>query len=270
MLPARVCPECRSPMEGADCTSCSFSDRSLQNTYSQRSLGASEISVDIFVLIDRTGSGGAFSRGVTQSCRLILDTVQKNVARLSITVQTHGDEDYQEMPCVLVSHQPVSATLRAIGNIHYEGGGDGPETHLSAVEQMLMNLSKTRHRDRRTRQAMLLFANDESKPARSGRTPTQIGQAIREAGILFYLISQPTQNLLEMKKAAGGMFYEITNYPSPELMLYIATQISKSVVHSVSVGSPFPVELAAEDLPKQLPRPSLIKRLSFFGSKGHD
>jgi len=262
MFPQLNCPQCKSPVEENACTECCWSLKSVQSVYTQSALSGAACQVELSLLIDRTGSGALFCRGVEQSTRMILEAVNKNVRDLRVWVQTHGDEDYQEFPKLLTKGCNASRALRAVKKIVYEGGGDREETHLSAIESALDSID-WQQSGRNTRRVMLAFVNDDTKPARSGRSAKKVGQRLREAGILFYLICQPTHALKSLSKAAGGMICEITNSPSPELMQAIAMQITGSVIHSVSTGStvPLPALLPPPSSRPPVSRPSLLKRL---------
>ncbi len=260
MYPQLTCPQCKSPVEDNACTECCWSLKSVQSIYTQ---GASApCHVELSLLIDRTGSGALFCHGVEISTKLILEAVEKNVQDLRVWVQTHGDEDYQEFPKLITAGCDVSRAVQAVQTIGYAGGGDGEETHLSAIESALESVD-WQQSGRNTRRVMLAFVNDDTKPARSGRSATKVGQRLREAGILFYLICQPTGTLKALSQAARGMICEITNNPSPELMQAIATQISGSVIQSVSTGSavPLPALLPPPSSRTPASRRSLLKRL---------
>jgi|GEM_PF-6370453 len=238
MLPITVYPKCQSLLEGNDCD------------------------VDLTVLVDRTGSGTLFSQGVELSSRLILDAVAEKIRNLQVSVQTHGDEFYGEYPSWIAKACSASEALQEIQRINYCGGGDDEETHLSAVETALQGINRQRAGSR-SRRVILMFVNDDTKPARSGRSATEIGQAISEAGILFYLICQPTPTLTDLAESARGSICEISNAPSVELMQEIARQISGSVIHSVAIGStnPLSAALTEHDHGRTTKRLTLISRL---------
>lgn len=245
MRPLTKCPKCNSPLEDGDCTECHWSALTSSRTRTQTGLLGTAAHVQLLQLVDRTGSGALFATGVALSTQMILSEVDRRVASLRVWLQTHGDEDFGEFPEMVAADCEAATAIDAVRTILYAGGGDDKETHLSAIEQALQSMSE-RPADFRTRRVMLCLVNDDTKPARSGRSASRIGAELREAGILFYLICQPTETLHVLTEAAGGMLCEISNRPSPELMQAIATQIAGSVIRSVSTGSVVP-------LPARLP-----------------
>lgn len=204
---------------------------------SMRPAGAATI--EIGVLVDATGSSAAFSSGVPLAARLILSEVERQVGGISAFVQTHGDEDYGEYPSVVCQQADAHEASHAVATITYLGGGDAKETHLSAFEAAFRWFTKQRGDCRRV---MIAFVNADTKPARSQRTPEEIGLEARRLGLLIYLICEPTCSLNAFAEAARGMVVPISNNPSEELMLSIARRIAGSVTHSVSVRSLTPIE----------------------------
>ena len=236
------CPKCGSALAGGECTECTYFDPATSRVYSKRQLSKAGSEVELGVLVDRTGSGMAFSRGVTTSSKIILETVDREVRGTRVWVQTHGDEDYGERPKLIARPGLARKATAAIRKIKYDGGGDGPETHLSAIEEALGQFTSA---SMLSSKAMLVFINDETKPARSGLSAREIGCAVREMGILLYLIFEPTHEFKSFCNAADGMLLEITNEPSEELMQSIGKRIAGSVVHSVRAGSLKPLDASS-------------------------
>lgn len=197
--------------------------------------------LEVGVLVDATGSGATFSHGVPLAARVILTEVERRVGQLSVFVQTHGDEDYGERPQVVCHGADARAASAAVAAIRYEGGGDAKETHLSAIESALRRFGE-RPLHAAGRRVMLAFVNDETKPARSGRTPKQVGLAARELGLLVYLVCEPTRSLRAFCDSAGGLVVPISNNPTEEMMLSLARRIAGSVAYSVSMRSLTPME----------------------------
>jgi len=193
---------------------------------------------------------------------MILEAVSNSVPDLVVSVQTHGDEDYREYPELIAREGDVEEAIRAVRTIVYEGGGDGEETHLSALETALERIDGQQLQVD-YRRVLLMFVNDDTKPARSGRSAAALGSMIREAGILFYIICQPTAKLAELANTAGGLLCQITNAPSVELMQAIALQISGSVIRSVASGSSLPVATA-----RKMPTGSGIVRGRLIDQRG--
>lgn len=200
--------------------------------------------VEVGVLVDATGSGQEFSDGVTLATRVILTEVERRVGRLSVWVQTHRDEDYDEFPNVIRQDADANAASAAVAAVRYKGGGDASETHLSAFESAFLRFDERQSRPAGGR-VMLVFINADTKPARSGRSPEAIGMEARELGLLVYLVCEPTPALGAFCEAAGGMMVPITNTPSEELMMSVADRIARSVTYSVSVRSVTPLEAPA-------------------------
>lgn len=200
--------------------------------------------LEVGVLVDATGSGAAFANGVPLAVRVILTEVEQRVGRLSVFVQTHRDEDYDECPRIVCRDADAREASKAVASIEYSGGGDAAETHLSAFESSYRCFGE-QSRHAAGRRVMLALVNDDTKPARSGRTPEELGLAARQLGLLVYLICEPTRSLGTFAEAAGGMVVPISNNPSEELMQSIARRIAGSVTHSVTMRSLTPIEAPA-------------------------
>ncbi len=225
----RHCPDCGTVQQAGRCLECDESSLTAQRRYlSQRRGSSLSENVDIGVLVDRTGSSAAFSKGVVVATETVLRIVENNLPDSRAWVQTHGDEDYGEFPELLAGPGPVEQTVKAVRSICFDGGGDAEETHLSGVEAAIGHLGCFASQSDR-RQAMLVFLTDDTKPARSGHTAEAIGSRLKQLGVLFYLICQPTPSLRQLCTAADGLCFEISNNPTEEMLHEIASQIAGSV-----------------------------------------
>ncbi|MAT67961.1 MAG: hypothetical protein CMJ58_00375 [Planctomycetaceae bacterium] len=237
------CPKCGAPLEGADCTECAYTDASI---YLRRpsapgaAMSLADARVELAILIDRTGSSAAFAAGVPASCALMLDTLGQQIPQLQVSVQSHGDEEYDELPQLLVRRGDPMAAMSAVKQISYGGGGDAPESHLSAVEAAVAALQWREAAAAGVRRVLVMFANAETKLPRSQRSPDRVGELVRRAGALTYLVCESTPRLSAFCEAAGGLLFPISNRPSRELLDAIARAFARSVFESVSTGSCLP------------------------------
>lgn len=200
--------------------------------------------VEIAWLNDRTGSGEAWKDGAPLTAQTIADLVNAKVRSQKWWVWTHGDEELGEMPILHTDGGTPEQANEDIKNINYGGGGDPPETHLSAIENALDNVPWDSDPSR-TRGAIIAYINADSKPAKSGRSAAEIGQRIKDKGILLYLVCEPTPLLQELLSAAEGLIFQINNAPELSELQQIAGQLSASIVATVASGGTVPMTVPA-------------------------
>ena len=87
---------------------------------------------------------------------------------------------------------------------------------------------------------MVLMTSSESKPV-AGVSFGEIGQRIRDRGILFYHVCEPTPNLKAITDAARGMPIPLSNNPNEGECAGVAAKCADSITASVSRGSTVPV-----------------------------
>jgi len=199
--------------------------------------------VHVVILIDATGSSGPFAEGICRTSELILRGVEAKAAKVCCSVQIHRDEDYGEMPCTLLGAGSVAEALDEIARIDFSGGGDADETHASAVLHA-MNSVGWMANPRAGRDVMVLMTSSESKPV-AGVSFPEIGQRIRQQGILFYHVGEPTPNLKAITDAAGGMTIPLSNNPDAGECARVAAKCAASISASVSRGATVPVTVPA-------------------------
>jgi hypothetical protein len=195
--------------------------------------------VQAAITLDRSGSSHAFAVGIPLIVTMILQMLLAKLRNLIVTLQSHSDLDYGEKMITLVAGGTADQVIREVKKIQYEGGGDPEESHLDAIENLLNTVPWKL--DSRNRGAILAFMTDDTKPARSGKSASQIGRAIRDRGILLYVVCQHTRTLQELCDSAQGLMFEITNEPKAEDLQQIASQLAASVVATVASGSTVPM-----------------------------
>jgi len=134
----------------------------------------------------------------------------------------------------------VDQALEEIRKITYEGGGDPAEHHLDGIEHLL-NTTPWSMDPSKSRGAIISFLTADSKPATSGATPSEIGQKVKDQGVLLYVVCQPTTKLRELVDAADGLLFEITNEPEAEDLQVIAGKLAASIVATVGSGATSPI-----------------------------
>ena len=143
------------------------------------------VEVQIAFTIDRTGSSSQFTVGIKKTCKTILDYLVTKAQLVTCWVQSHGDLDYNEKNVLHTDAGTPDQAMKAIESITFSGGGDLPETHLDGIENLLTYPLKNDPHSSRV--AFVCLLNDETKPARSGITPKELGAEIKNRGILLYL-----------------------------------------------------------------------------------
>jgi hypothetical protein len=196
--------------------------------------------VALAVTVDRTGSSKAFEKGIPLTAELVLKQVSGKARAVKVYVQTHGDLDLGENMVLHTDGGTPEQALKDIGSIAFGGGGDPPEHHLDAVENLLKTVPWTADPSR-GRGAILAFTTADSKPCKSGLSARQLGEEVRKRGILLYLVCEPSLTLNELCNAAGGMMFPITNSPDPVELQKIASQLAASIVATVASGGTKPM-----------------------------
>jgi len=243
----KSCPSCQASVKKTDdtCNVCgwSFSDSAQQTNSVVRPAARPKIQaeIELTLAIDRTGSSKQFATGIPLTSELILEQLEEKARKVTCRVQTHGDQDEGQMPILAVEGATVKQALEEIRKITYEGGGDPEEHHLDGIEHLL-NTTPWSLDPSKSRGAILAFLTHDTKPATSGNSPTEIGQKIKEQGILLYLVCQPTKALQELVEAADGLLFEISNTPDPEDLRRVAGQLAASIVSTVGSGATAPLK----------------------------
>jgi len=247
----KSCPSCQASVKKTDdtCSVCgwSFTDSSQKTNAAIRPAVRPKIQAEIELAfaIDRTGSSKQFATGIPKTTELILNQLKEKARKIICRVQTHGDQDEGQMPILAIEDATVDQTIEEIKKITYEGGGDPSEHHLDGIEHLL-NTTPWSLDPSKSRGAILAFLTADSKPATSGATASEIGEKIKQQGILLYLVCQPTKTLQELVEAAEGLLFEITNKPDPNDLQRIAGQLAASIVSTVGSGATAPLNPVTE------------------------
>lgn len=243
---SKSCPSCQAEVKksAGTCNVCgwSFDETPQKSAVAVRPAARPKIQAEVEVGfdVDRTGSSQQFARGIPVTAELILRQLEAKARKVTCRVQTHGDIDEGQLPILVVEEAGVDQALGEIKKITYEGGGDPAEHHLDGIEHLLdttpwsMDPSKSRA-------AIISFLTADSKPATSGSSPSEIGQKVKDQGVLLYLVCQPTPRLRELVDAADGLMFEITNEPKAEDLQVIAGKLAASIVATVGSGATSPI-----------------------------
>ena len=196
--------------------------------------------VDIAVTVDRTGSSERYQTGIPQTYEMIISQVKAKARDVKCWVGSHGDIDEGQDFVIHTDAGTPEQAIEDVKKISYGGGGDPPEHHLDAVESVLNRVPWTADPSR-ARGAIILFSTDDTKPAKSGVSASELGKQIKDKGILLYLVSELTPTLQELASAAEGMVFKISNNPDPAEMQKIAAQLAASIVATVASGGTVPM-----------------------------
>ena len=244
------CPSCSNDVDAASsrvCPSCGFQlPLDLVPAVAQpvRQVRKVNAWVLMALLIDVTGSTGTFAVGVLLAIKLILASINAKARQTKVFVHTGGDLDYDEQCLPLCNGVTPEEAIAAVGRITYQGGGDAPETHADSVETVLATTPW--EPDAKTwRNAFVAFLTADSKPARSGVTPAQLGAALKSRGILTYLVAEDYPFARQLVEAAEGLFFPISNNPDPAQMQQIAAGISQSILINVASTATRPMTVPA-------------------------
>jgi hypothetical protein len=200
--------------------------------------------VDLATTVDRTGSSEHFQTGIPKTYEVIVSQVAAKARSVKCWLASHGDLDEGQDFIIHTDAGTPEQAIEDIKKIAYGGGGDLPEHHLDAIEALLGRVPWAADPSR-ARGAILAFMTDDTKPAKSGIGPSELGKQIKDKGLLLYLVCQPTAYLQELANAAGGLVFEITNSPDPAELQKIAAQLAASIVATVASGSTVPMTAPA-------------------------
>jgi hypothetical protein len=243
----RECPSCKaSVVDNADsCKVCGWQFKA--------SVGKSRVSivrpavrpkipceVQIAIDVDRTGSSEAFKSGIPNTVDGLVSSVVAKARDVTVWVQTHGDLDEGQDTVLLVDGGTPEDAKKAVEGVFYGGGGDAPENHLDSIE-CLANTVPWIADPRKARGAIVALMTADSKPARSGKTASQIGEEIKKRGILLYLVCEETPTLRELCDAAGGWMFKISNSPDPKELQSIASKVAASITQVAGAGATVPL-----------------------------
>ncbi len=200
-----------------------------------------KLPVDVIVGlgIDVTGSSGPFADGIRGNVDALLRAIDAKAASLKTTVQTHGDEDDGQFPTLVADSASVAEATAAVQALHFDGGGDPPEHHLNAIEQLASTLPFAA--GGRQRGALVFFTTADSKPARSKRTPEQIGAELLKKQLIVCLVGEPGTQVERVGRACNAFMFPIDANPSPADMKRVAEQVAASIVASLTKGMTRPL-----------------------------
>ena len=244
------CPSCSAEVDttsSAVCPNCGFQvSLGLTPAIVQPVRRLQKISASVLasILIDITGSTGEFAKGVPLAVKSILELIGAKARDTKVFVHTGGDLDYHQQCVLLCNGVPVQEAIAEVARLGYGGGGDEPETHADSVETV-MTTTPWELDARKWRNAFIAFLTADSKPARSGVTPRQLGAALKSRGILVYLVAEDYPFARELAEAAEGLFFTISNDPDPIQMQQIAAGISQSILVTAAGGATRPMTVAA-------------------------
>ncbi len=189
---------------------------------------------------DRTGSSDEFKVGIPITVEGILAPVVAKAREVKVWLQTHGDLDEGQDMVLMVDGGSADEAIEAVKTVVYDGGGAEEESHLDAVEQLLNTVPWIAD-PRKARGAIVALMTADSKPARSGKSARELGEEIKNRGILLYLVCQETPQLRELCDAAGGWLFEISNTPKAEDLKRIAQKVAASITVAAGAGATVPL-----------------------------
>ena len=187
------------------------------------------VAVRIAIFIDSTGSAAPFADGVKMSIKQILEPISKKAKETKVYLFTGGDLDYNQECNLICDGVTAEEAIRATQSLTFSGGGDVEETHIDSLETVLKR-TPWEVDFRKYRNALVVFTTADSKPARSGVTPSQLGSSLKQIGISTYLVAEDVPFTQELSHASGALYFPISNNPDPAEMQQIAANISKSIL----------------------------------------
>ena len=239
------CPSCTADIDasGASCPNCGYqiaTPPTLAIVQPVRRANKVQPEVVIGITKDITGSSGPFATGTHLSSELILKAIGSKARSVRVYQQTHGDRDCGQTEVLVTAGGTIEEALADSARITYGGGGDPPEHHISGIKR-LIEIVPWPADPRKGRGAVIAFLTADSKPDPDGLTARELGAEIRQRGLLLYLVCEPFEFAEEMRLAAQGLMFPITNNPDPADMQRISAQLSASILATVASGATRPM-----------------------------
>ena len=194
--------------------------------------------------VDGTGSSEPFAAGIPKIFQRTGQGLAERISEIKYDVWKHGDLECSEQPVQLAQGVDLTQAVSAIQSIKYDGGGDAPETHADQLENLL-NVSQWGADPLRSRNILVMFATDDTKPLRSGKSMKQLGKEIKDRGIFLFLVCQETKNLREIVDAAGGFIIPISTEPDEKEIQQVVSSLTASIMSTVNQGATIPMSVAA-------------------------
>lgn len=245
------CPSCQAQVNASDdvCPSCGWkfntsSGKPGSSIVRPAARPKIQCEVDLAATVDRTGSSERFQTGIPQTYEMIVSQVKAKAREVKCWLGSHGDIDEGQDFIIHTDAGTPEQAVEDIKKISYGGGGDPPEHHLDAMEELLNRVPWIADPSR-ARGAILAFMTADTKPTKSGISAAELGKQIKDKGILLYLVCEPTPTLQELASAAEGLVFQISNNPDPVEMQKIAAQLAASIVATVASGGTVPMTVPA-------------------------
>lgn len=245
------CPSCQTEVNTSvdTCPTCGWRFNTISGVQSSPIVRPAvrpkiQCEVDLATTVDRTGSSEKFQTGIPLTYEMIISQLEAKAREVKCWLSSHGDLDESQDFIIHTDAGTPTEAVEDIRKISYGGGGDPPEHHLDAIQELLNRVPWTDDPSR-ARGAILGFLTADSKPTKSGISATDLGKQIREKGILLYLVCQPTPTLTDLVSASGGLIFEISNNPDPEQMQRIGSELAVSIVATVASGATVPMTVPA-------------------------
>ncbi len=190
----------------------------------------------VVVDVDRTGSSEPFAAGIPKIFERTAKGLAERISEIKYYVWSHGDLDCEEQPIQLVQGVDLAQAIKAIQTIRFDGGGDPAENHADQLEN-LVNVTQWGADPLCSRNILVMFATDDTKPLRSGKSMKQLGKEIKDRGIFLFLVCQETKNLREIVDAAGGFIIPISTEPDEKEIQQVVSSLTASIMSTVNQGA---------------------------------
>lgn len=192
--------------------------------------------------LDRTESTTPFSAAIPKVFQGVARGLAERITDITYDVWTHGDLDCHETPVQLCHHVGMDEAINALKSIVFEGGGDLPETHADQLENLLA-VTQWGSDPLKSRNILLMFATDETKPSRSGKSMKQIGAEFKAKGVFLFLVCQETPSLREIVDAAGGYLIPISTDPDEAETKRVVSQLTASITATATRAATIPLSV---------------------------
>jgi len=189
-------------------------------------------------IADATGSSEPFARGTEQILQALAAELPQRIAQVRFGLVASRDQDCGERDEQLLTEGDAAAMHEAIGRIRYIGGDDPDETHFWSVADALNTYPWEEGPMRR--KAIVLLGSSHSKPL-PGMTLDQLVLALAGRRITVFVVCPREANLKQLAELTDGLYFELSNEPSPEEVRRLTQRLTASMTQTLSgaaVGTP--------------------------------
>ncbi len=181
------------------------------------------------LLLDGTGSTGAFNQGVNAVFADLISELPKRVGECYFGLHVGRDMEFDiDHDVNLGDDLPAGEIIKQLGLIDYHGGGDELETQIDSA--LLVGQTTAWKSSEGARLAIIIATSSDSKNSRDNSTGAEVGAKLAQLGIRVIVIAPTTAtNVHDLARHSGGESMDLSNTPSAEELKRLRDRLTKSL-----------------------------------------